>query len=156
MNESQMIAQTIVFSFLQHKYNGMWLKHFLVPAIGISASHLYVNMYDCENDVLLSSEKELKISSGGKLFVETVVLLWLALNYRDFCTGITEEMIDIKAGFHRRVDDDMLSEYRDNVKRPFHMSSKKRENSEFEAFEAVRGKKAKRLFKENEYICLEI
>ena len=148
IDESQLIAQTIVFSFLQHKYNKSALDNFLIPAIGISTSHLYVNLYDCENDVFLSSDKKLKILAGGKLFVETVVLLWLALNYRDFCTGITEEMGTNKADFHRRVDDDLLCEYRDNVKRPLHLSSKKRDNS---AFEALRGKKVKRSFHKNEY-----
>ena len=148
IDESQLIAQTIVFSFLQHKYNKAELENFLVPAIGISTSHIYVNLYDCENDVFLTSEKKLQFLAGGELFPEKVVLLWLALNYRDFCTGITEEMKSFKAGFHRRVDEDMLCEYQDNVKRPFHLSTKKRDNS---ALEAGRGKKVKRSFPKNEY-----
>ena len=149
-DESQLIAQTIVFSFLQHKYNKSELKNALVPAIGISTSRVYVNLYDCENDIFLSSEKNLKFLSGRKLYDEIVVLLWLVLNYRDFCTGITEEMKSFKADFHRRVDD-LLCEYGDNVKMPLHVSTRKHDNSELDS---VRGRKVKRSSKKAECIDL--
>ena len=149
-DESQLIAQTIVFSFLQHKYNKSELKNALVPAIGISTSRVYVNLYDCENDVFLSSEKNLKILSGRKLYDEIVVLLWLVLNYRDLCTGITEEMKSFKADFHRRVDD-LLCEYRDNAKMPLHLSTRKHDNSDLDY---VRGRKVKRTLKKAECIDL--
>ena len=149
-DESQLIAQTIVFSFLEHKYNKSELKNALVPAIGISASHVNVNLYDCENDIFLASEKNLKILSGRKLYNEIVVLLWLVLNYRDFCSGITDEMKSFKADFHRRVDD-LLCEYRDNVKMPLHLSTRKHDNSELDS---VRGRKVKRSCKKAECIDL--
>ena len=84
-----------------------------------------------------------------KLYDEVVVLLWLALNYRDFCSGILEEMTKSKADFHRRVDIDLLCEYRDNVKRPIHLSTRKRDNTELDA---VHGRKGKRLCKQIEYV----
>ena len=151
-DEAQLIAQTIVFSFLQHKYNKSDLKNFLVPAIGISTSRVYVNLYDCENDIFLSSEKNLKLL-GKKLYDEIVVLLWLTLNYKDFCTGITEDMKSCKADFHKRVDDDLLSEYRDNVKRPLHLSTKKHDTSEDLGY--VRGRKVKRSYEEIKFVTLQ-
>ena len=151
-DEAQLIAQTIVFSFLQHKYNKSELKNFLVPAIGISTSRVYVNLYDCENDIFLSSEKNLKLL-GKNLYNEIVVLLWLTLNYRDFCTGITEEMKSCKADFHKRVDVDLLCEYQDNVKRPLlHLSTKKHDTSELGY---VRGRKVKRSYEEIEFVKLK-
>ena len=152
-DETQLIAQTIVFSFLQQKYNKSELKNFLVPAIGISTSRVYVNLYDCENDIFLSSEKNLKLL-GKNLYNEIVVLLWLTLNYRDFCTGITEEMKSCKADFHKRVDVDLLCEYQDNVKRPLPLplSTKKHDTSELGY---VRGRKVKRSYEEIEFVKLK-
>ena len=104
---------------------------------------------DVINDIKLfqnniySSEKNLKILLGRKLYNEIVVLLRLVLNYRDLCTGITEVMKSFKAGFHRRVDD-LLCEYRVNIKMPLHLSTRKHDNSELDS---VRGRKVKRSFK---------
>ena len=150
-DQNQLLAQTVVFSFLQQKYNKMKMKNSLIPAVGISTKQLYIHLYDCENDVCLSSDPDLQMSGGGKLIVEIVVLLWLTLNYRYFCTGITEEMRKCKADFHRRLDD-MIYEYIDNVKRPLHLSTKTSKSSNWAA---VRGKKVKRIFDKNEYYELE-
>ena len=49
-------------------------------------------------------------------------------------------MKSFKADFHRRVDD-LLCEYRDNVKMPLHVSTRKHDNSELDS---VRGRKVKR------------
>ena len=147
-HQSQLIAPTIVYSFLQHKYNESELKNFLVPTIGICHPHVYVNLYDCENDIFLASEKTWKILSGRKMYDEIIVLLWLVLNYKYFCSGIYEEMRDCKADFHRRVDD-LLCEYRDNVKMPIHVSTRKRDNSELDS---VHGRKGKKLCNQIEYV----
>lgn len=49
----QLMAQAIVFSFLQNKKNKGILKTFLVPAIGICGKKLVIHLYDCLEDVLL-------------------------------------------------------------------------------------------------------
>lgn len=50
----QIIAQTIVFSFLQKKYHPEQ-DNFLTPCIGIGRTELIVMFYDAEHDVLLES-----------------------------------------------------------------------------------------------------
>ena len=153
-DEKQLLAQTIVFSFLQMKYNELKLKHSLIPAIGISTKHLYINFYDCINDVYLSSDTALEMfdERGGKcrVLVEIVVLLWLTLNYRYFCSGITEEMKNCKADFHKRLDD-MISVYSEKFQRPVHVSSLANKQHEKKNWAAVRGKKVEKVFEKNEY-----
>ena len=58
-------------------------------------------------------------------------------------------MRDCKADFHRRIDVDLLCEYRDNVKRPIHVSTRKRDNSELDS---VHGRKGKKLCNQIEYV----
>ena len=60
-----------------------------LPAGGIRASQGTFSSF-------LSSEMNLKLL-GKKLYNEIEALLWLTLNYKDFCTGITEEMKSCKA-----------------------------------------------------------
>ena len=125
-DQNQLLAQTIVFSFLQMKYNKRKLTHSLIPAIGISTKHLYINLYDCINDVYLKSDAlkmfgELHGKGKKHLLPEIVVLIWLTLNYRYLCTGITEEMKNCKADFHKLLDD-MITIYSNKVKRPVHVS----------------------------------
>ena len=59
-------------------------------------------------------------------------------------------MKSFKVDFHRRVDD-LLCEYRDNVKMPLHLSTRKHDNSELDS---VRGRKVKRSSKKVECIDL--
>lgn len=120
-NEEQLKAQTIVFSFLQKKFNRDKLKNCLVPGIGISSERLYIYFYDSEHDVLISSDYKLDMfRRKRKLIDEVVVLLWLTLNYRYLCTGITEEMKGFRAVFFQKAGP-LLDAYRDNVDRPMHV-----------------------------------
>ena len=153
-NQNQLLAQTIVFSFLQMKYNRLKLRHSLIPSIGIGTKHLCINLYDCINDVLLSSDTALEMfgecGRKRKVLVEIVVLLWLTVNYRYFCTGITKEMQKFKADFHRRVDD-MINVYFDEVKRPVYVSDVTNNDHHKTNWAASGGKKAKKVFEKNEY-----
>ena len=88
---NQIKAQTIVFSFYQQKYNKEKMKTCLVPGIGISTEELYFVFYDSEYDVLLESAP-LFLCGKGTLVTNRVVFLWLTLNYKLFCSGITAEM----------------------------------------------------------------
>ena len=121
-DQSQVLAQTIVFSFLRQKENK--LKHYLVPGIGISKRHAFICFYDSVNDVLLTTENNLMLfqfhesdNPQYSLVVEVVVLLWLTLNYRLFGTGLGETMTKYKAEFFTRVDD-FLDKYKNHVKMP--------------------------------------
>ena len=55
-DKQQIIAETIVFSFLQNKEGKRYLKNSsLVPGIGISRKNVVSYFYDCEEDVLLGT-----------------------------------------------------------------------------------------------------
>lgn len=117
-HKAQLKAQTITFSPLQEKTNKCKLRNSLVPGIGISTKYLLVNFYDSVHDVLLTS-KPLTIFKGEELMYSTILFLWLTLNYRLLCSGLTETMKPFKAGFFDVVD---ISTFRENVRRPLHVS----------------------------------
>ncbi|XP_045158004.1 uncharacterized protein LOC123524120 [Mercenaria mercenaria] len=112
----QIKAETIVFSFLQHKLKKGILENTLIPSIGISSRSLLLTFYDSQNDVLLSS-KAIRLFDQNTIIVSPVVALWLTLNYKLFCTGVTKRMTKYKADFFKRVDD-LLNEYSDHVEKP--------------------------------------
>ena len=149
---SQLLAQTIVFSFLQNRRNRFKLNNSLIPGIGISSQNFYINMYDSVNDVLLSTHS-LGLFGVGKPLVDKVVLLWLTLNYRYFCTGVTEEMLNCKSEFHRRLDD-MLPEYTHNVIRPLHIPQQTNTQDKLNWYDGP-GRKVKRSSETNEYYTLQ-
>lgn len=96
----QIIAQTIVFSFLQKKRHPN-RDHFLTPCIGIGSSELIVMLYDSEHDVLLESstiplfENELSC----RFSYCAILVCWLTVNYRYFCSGLTERYKMFKSNF---------------------------------------------------------
>ncbi|XP_045208122.2 uncharacterized protein LOC123559994 [Mercenaria mercenaria] len=112
----KIMAETIVFSFLQQKLNKGILKNTLIPGIGISGQSLLLIFYDSVNDVLISSKPK-QLFHQNTINCLSVLALWLTLNYRLFCTGVTERMKKYKADFFRRVDG-RLGEYTDEVERP--------------------------------------
>lgn len=130
-DHKQIIAQTIVFSFLQQKKNREKLNNFLVPGIGISAKNVIAYFYDCEEDVLLTTVPLLLKEEQPQLDIYTVVFLWLTLNYKYFCSGLTDEMKNYKADFFGVVGNN-LDMYRNSVTRPVqsdHEKSKENMNA---------------------------
>ena len=115
-NEAQLKAQTITFSPLQAKFNESKLRNKLVPGLAIGTRYMLAYFYDSENDVLLRSDDLLLLDK--ELVYRAVIFLWLTLNYRLFCSGLTEEMKAFKAGFFDMVD---IKEFMDNIKRPLHI-----------------------------------
>nr|XP_022307430.1 uncharacterized protein LOC111113434 isoform X2 [Crassostrea virginica]XP_022307431.1 uncharacterized protein LOC111113434 isoform X2 [Crassostrea virginica] len=88
-SREQIIAQSIVFSFYQKRVNPDYANH-LIPSIGISKEKIVVYFYDCINDVLLESPEMPYISADGAFVKPTIVALWLVLNFKYFCSGITK------------------------------------------------------------------
>ena len=87
-HEEQMLAQTIVFSFLQRSKHPEY-KTFLAPCIGISKRHVVFYFYDSEHDYLLESTCfDLQVPGLG-IKKSTVLAMWLTLNYKYLCSGIT-------------------------------------------------------------------
>ena len=116
-NEAQMKAQTITFSPLQAKYNKSELRNCLIPGIGIGTRDVLAFFYDSENDILLRSD-DMALFLDKELAYSVVIFLWLTLNYRLFCSGLTEEMNKFKAGFFEVVD---FEEFTNNIERPMHI-----------------------------------
>ena len=92
----QIISETIVFAFLKKKENPAF-ENYLIPTVGISKRDILFYLYDPEYDILLESAPFKIFEStweSGTLFYPTILALWFILNYKTFCTGITEAMID--------------------------------------------------------------
>ncbi|XP_060578157.1 uncharacterized protein LOC132735242 [Ruditapes philippinarum] len=113
---NQILAQTIVFSFLKQKLNREKLENYMIPGVGIKSKHFMVCFFDTENDVLLQS-KPVELFEGKSIRTLAVLFLWLTLNYRIFCSGITHEMKEKHSDFIIKLRDD-LHIYQDEVMRP--------------------------------------
>ncbi|XP_033750162.1 uncharacterized protein LOC117334577 [Pecten maximus] len=98
----QIIAQNIVFSFLQ-KHRHPESDNFLIPCIGITREDIIVYLYDSVHDVLLESSllplQGMVSSPGNKLNLVAVLVSWLVVNYKYLCGGVMEEMKTTKAEF---------------------------------------------------------
>lgn len=117
----QIMAETIVFSFLQHKQNFRKLKNYLIPGIGIISQTLIIFMYDCESDVLLSSCLMPFFNKAG-IIPSSVMVLWLVLNYKPFGTGLIDEIKEFLSNIHRLLGEEKLEQYKTKVCRPFRKS----------------------------------
>ncbi|XP_061195594.1 uncharacterized protein LOC133203824 [Saccostrea echinata] len=114
---AKLVAETIVFSFLQKKRHPE-LSNFLIPCVGISDNAIILMFYDSEHDVLLeSSPVPLYLESESRFSVEAVFIAWLAVNYRFLCTGLTEDMLQYKAGFFAQAET-KINVYKNDLKMP--------------------------------------
>ncbi|XP_060557877.1 uncharacterized protein LOC132718247 [Ruditapes philippinarum] len=94
MCKEQIRARTIVFSFLQQK-NQPDLNNFLIPTIAMSKSKVAVYLYDSENDIFLETPC-LDLFLGDEfLKVETIITLWLVLNFKYCCSGVPDEILEL-------------------------------------------------------------
>lgn len=96
----QIIAQTIVFSFLQKKKHPE-RSNFLTPCIGIGSTELIVMLYDSEHDVLLESSSVPLFENECLLefSLQAILVCWLTVNYKYFCSGLPEEYKKQKSNF---------------------------------------------------------
>ncbi|XP_062579860.1 uncharacterized protein LOC134241849, partial [Saccostrea cucullata] len=90
---SQAIAQTIVYSLVEKQKHPNFLHH-MIPNIVISPEKVEILMYDADSDVLLCSNPillfNLDLPEERTLIDETVIILWMVLHYRIFCTGFNK------------------------------------------------------------------
>jgi hypothetical protein len=100
INKAQLIAEAIVFSFLQKKRHPE-RSNFLTPCIGITKKKMIITMYDSEHDVLLQSSDIMLMSESckNKFSVKAIFITWLVVNYKFLCTGLTVDMLPYKAQF---------------------------------------------------------
>lgn len=116
-DREQIIAQSIVSSFYQKRINPDYTNH-MIPSIGILKDKIVVYFYDCINDVLLESSEMPYLTAQGDLVKTTIVALWLVLNFKYFCSGITKGMTESgsKSGFVQIVQEKL--KYYDEVTSP--------------------------------------
>lgn len=110
---SELISQTIVFSFHQKKCNPSLS---LVPSIGVSKSHIQFHFYDSAKDIYLVSQGMPLFYEDNKLQLSTVIATWMVMNYKHLLTGPTEKMVkESKFGFHTNISSENLNLYKNNI-----------------------------------------
>ena len=111
-DRSQIIAETIVFAFVQKKNNPDF-EYYLIPTVAISKEDVLLHFYDPEHDILLESPSYAIWHKRCELYYPTVLALWFTLNYKTFCTGVTTGMKErnFTADFLSRIDDDIKTIY---------------------------------------------
>ncbi|XP_033725964.1 uncharacterized protein LOC117315720 [Pecten maximus] len=132
---NQILAETVVFSFLQKKYHSEY-DNYLIPTIGISRQYVVFYFYDCVNDMLMETPP-IRLLKNNKLIKSTILAVWLVLNYKYFCSGITKGMRDrnFTADFFKHVGD-CIQIYRNDV--DFACGSASRAVEDFAPWEDVR------------------
>lgn len=111
--ESQAVAQTIVFSFIQKKRHPHF-SNFLIPNILISPYDFRIIMYDAANDILICSVP-LPIFQpypSNSLQIASIIILWMVLHYRMFCVGIETSLIIETIGEIKKIQ----SNFKDRAK----------------------------------------
>lgn len=109
-NLEQAFTQTIVFSLVQKQRHPDSLDH-MVPNVVISPEKFEIVMYDADNDILLCSNSiflfNLDLPENRTLTNEAVVVLWMVLHYRIFCSGFNNASHEVlercKSNFKKLV-----------------------------------------------------
>ncbi|XP_052691850.1 uncharacterized protein LOC128169833 [Crassostrea angulata] len=102
--ENQSVAETIVFAMIQKARHPNFQNH-LIPNIVIDSGHFRILMYDAQNDVFLCSVL-VPIFYGSHLHTTSVIILWMVLHYRIFCSGIQDDqnkLRQVKCQFKEKV-----------------------------------------------------
>ncbi|XP_069135187.1 uncharacterized protein [Argopecten irradians] len=121
VKSDKLIAQTVVFSFLQKQIHPL-SKHNLVPCFGVSSSGLVIYFYESEHDVLLESSyipflAPTKSHSGVKVNLTAVLASWFAINCKYLCSGLPDSLKseDKKADFFTQANE-KIGIYRNKLK----------------------------------------
>ncbi|XP_061163727.1 uncharacterized protein LOC133172909 [Saccostrea echinata] len=103
---SQLIAETIVFSFLQKQKHPEY-SNFLTPAVGVGISEMTIMFYDAEHDVLLESTRVPLFDSPEedcrKFSLAAILISWLVVNYKYLSSGLVDTMQTYTADFHNHT-----------------------------------------------------
>lgn len=106
----QALAQIIVFSCQQKKNQPAIVSNLMVPNIIITPKRFQVIMYDVRKDLLICSRSIELFDSEKNLEFKAIVVIWMVLHYRLFCTGFTN------------VDKDVIERCRSDC--PLHVGEK--------------------------------
>ncbi|KAK3085338.1 hypothetical protein FSP39_001781, partial [Pinctada imbricata] len=113
----QTFAKSVVFA-LAHERLQPQFKAF-IPTILITEKELFIIMYDPNSDILVRSQKIplWSLESSSCLEEEAVIVLWMTLHYRLFCSGMEifndafENKNEIISHFMESVPEDKVSFY---------------------------------------------
>lgn len=106
----QALAQIIVFSCQQKKNHPAIFSNLMVPNIIITPNRFQVIMYDVQKDLLICSRSIELFDSENNLECKAIVVIWMVLHYRLFCTGFND------------VDKDVIERCRSDC--PLHVGEK--------------------------------
>lgn len=103
---NQSVAETIVFAMIQKACHPNFENH-LIPNIVIDShgGHFRILMYDAKKDIFLCSVL-VPIFNGSRLHTTSVIILWMVLHYRIFCSGIQDDpnkLRQVKCQFKEKV-----------------------------------------------------
>ncbi|XP_033752414.1 uncharacterized protein LOC117336140 [Pecten maximus] len=100
----QILAEAVTNGFAQVNKDKNTLSHLLIPTFGATADHVSICLYDPESDCLLHSNEELDLwysKEAGKLNVNTIIVIWLFLNFTIFTKKQVAALLDLdKSGIH--------------------------------------------------------
>ncbi|XP_033729440.1 uncharacterized protein LOC117318578 isoform X2 [Pecten maximus] len=103
----QILAQTITNGFAQVNIRGNSLSHFLIPTFGATSEYITICLYDPVNDFLLHISEQLSLwryfpTGESEINVDTIVIVWLFLNFTVFTCKSLHSFIGLKkSGLHR-------------------------------------------------------
>ncbi|XP_060591976.1 uncharacterized protein LOC132746742, partial [Ruditapes philippinarum] len=121
---SQVLAQTIVNAFIQNKKFPA-LKEYFIPCFLASENNITIHMYNPFYDILLTHGESMQIFSQGKLNIDTIFAVWMALNFYKFPVGLSDENIQEtwqkyfteSSGFHNAISS-CMDVYRNEMDEP--------------------------------------
>lgn len=113
LKNAQLIAETIVYSFLRKKRHPEY-GQFLFPCIGVNRKEMVVYFYDSENDVLLQSSPISLHSLAGNVNLVAIVVSWLVINHEYLCDGLPESLKEKTSGFFQDAEE-ALSVYENEL-----------------------------------------
>lgn len=122
-NLSQITAQTLVHSFVQHRKNPTHSCS-LVPGIGVCSEKMIVYLYDCVEDILLTTGPIDLYAQMGLLGLNArgVIILWLILNHNLFSNKTPGRYKGYTAAFQHVLGPVQLEEYKNKSEQPFRAS----------------------------------
>ncbi|XP_033736257.1 uncharacterized protein LOC117324484 [Pecten maximus] len=111
----QIIAETVVFSFLQQQCHPE-SAHFLCPCIGVANTALVFYFHDSEHDILLESSRIPLLDSELEINLLAIISSWLVVNYKYLSSGLPESLKGSEnAGFFCQAKE-KIETYRSNLK----------------------------------------
>ena len=122
LGHQKILSEAIVFGCLQKELYPE-LNTF-APTVQISRENVVFYFYDSENDILIESSvfelfEMIMDDENDQLTFETILALWLTLNYRYLSSGVTHSMlerIDYRARFWEQLPSDKRKIYSKNLR----------------------------------------